>query len=130
MTYPIMLGDEEIGKAQVERRGLYWYFRCCCRFSGEVMLRLQVCCGAVCENLGIPVPENGVFRLDKRISVRSLPQGAWFVRAVPRHGALGGCFVPISPTEPFEYLHRLEGAYLQRREGVLGAILPDQSSNG
>lgn len=130
MTYPIMLGDEEIGKAQVERRGLYWYFRCRCRFSGEVMLRLQICCGEVCENLGIPVPENGVFRLDKRISVRSLPQGTWSVRAVPSHGPLGERFVPISPTEPFAYLHLLEGAYLQRRGGVVGAVLTDQSSSG
>ena len=131
MTYPIMFGDENVGSAAVEQRGLYWYFRCRCCFGGQAVMRLVLRVGDREENLGIPVPDNGVFRLDKRIAVRSLPKGQWRIFAVPKHGALDGKFVPISPEEPFGYLHRLENAYFLRKGDLPGAVISvDQNSNG
>ena len=119
-TYPILRGGESIGQAFVEKQGLYYHFTCKCDLSGEVIYRLTVSCGDKCENLGVPVPENGEFVLVTRIPVSRLGQGDLVVRAVPKHGDLEGMFIPISPEEPFRYLDRLENAVAERRGQQLG----------
>ena len=122
-TYPIFRGGEPIGEAVVEKRGLYYWFSCRCVLSGEVIYRLTVSSGDSCENLGIPVPENGEFALKARIPASRLGQGALTVRAVPKHGQLEGKFIPISPDEPFAYLRQLEKAVFEKRNGQAGILL-------
>ncbi len=119
-TYPILRGGESIGQASVEKQGLYYRFSCRCDLSGEVIYRLTVSCGEKCENLGVPVPENGAFVLTARIPVSRLGQGEPVIRAVPRHGKLEGLFIPLSPEEPFRYIDRLENAVAERRGQQLG----------
>lgn len=124
-VYEVLLGGQSIGKAQVERQGLYYRFSCRCRFSGEVIYKLEVTCGDRTESLGIPVPEGGAFVLNTRVPVKRLGEGAPRFRAVPRHGALRGQFVPLSPEEPFAYLSRLQNAFLEIRDGRPGIVLRD-----
>ncbi len=121
--YPIMLSSQEIGQAEVTRQGLYYHFSCRCRLSGEIICRLAAVCGDKMENLGVPVPENGYFVLQKKVPVSKLKEGPLGVRVVPRHPEPGGKFVPIRSEEPFAYLSRLKNAYLQRRDGELGIVL-------
>lgn len=120
----ILLGGQAIGTARVAREGLYFCFRCRCRLSGEVVYRLQVRCGDNKENLGIPVPQNGAFELNTRIPAKKLGSGRMVVEAVPKKVEWEGVFVPLSPEEPFKYLRRLEGAFLQVRNGQVGILLP------
>ena len=122
-VYPIELSGREIGQAEVTRQGLYYHFSCRCRLTGEVICRLAVVCGDKMESLGVPVPENGYFVLQKKVPVSKLKAGDLRVRVVPRHPQLEGKFVPICPEEPFAYLSRLKDAYLQRRSGVLGIVI-------
>ena len=120
----ILLGGQAIGTARVVKEGLYFSFRCRCRLSGEVVYRLQVRCGDNKENLGIPVPQNGAFELNTRIPAKKLGSGRMVVEAVPKKVEWEGVFVPLSPEEPFKYLRRLEGAFLQVRNGQVGILLP------
>jgi hypothetical protein len=122
-TYEIMLGGESVGQAVVRRQGLYYRFSCRCDLSGEVIYRITVTCGGKSESLGIPVPKNGEFYLDTRLAASRLGEGEPKFAAVPRRPDLGGMFVPISPEEPFRYLHRLENAYLARKDGQLGIVI-------
>ncbi len=119
----ILLGGRSIGVAQVRREGLYYCFDCRCRLSGEVLYRLTVRCGERTENLGIPVPEGGRFVLRTRIPVKRLGEGELLIRAEPKHGELGGKFIPLSPEEPFRYLRRLQDAFLQVRDGQVGIVI-------
>lgn len=121
--YPIELSGREIGQAEVTRQGLYYHFTCRCRLTGEVICRLAAVCGDQMENLGVPVPENGYFVLQKNVPVSKLKDGNLRVRVVPRHPQLDGNFIPIRPEEPFAYLSRLKDAYLQRRGGQLGIVI-------
>lgn len=121
--YPIELSGREIGQAEVTRQGLYYHFTCRCRLTGEVICRLAAVCGDQMENLGVPVPENGYFVLQKNVPVSKLKDGNLRVRVVPRHPQLDGKFIPIRPEEPFAYLSRLKDAYLQRRGGQLGIVI-------
>lgn len=124
-TYEIMLGGESVGQAVVRREGLYYRFSCRCDLSGEVIYRITVTCGGKSESLGIPVPKNGEFYLDTRLAASRLGEGEPKFAAVPRRPDLGGMFVPISPEEPFRYLHRLENAFLARKDGQLGIVIPE-----
>ena len=121
--YDILLGGQPVGKAAVQRKGLYYEFDCRCDFTGEVMYRLWVRCGEHSENLGIPVPEDGKFRLTARIPVKRLGDGRLEFSAVPKHADLTGKFIPLSPEEPFRYLCRLQEAVLQVRDGKVGVVI-------
>lgn len=122
-TYPILRGGETIGHAVVERKGLYYHFSCRCDLSGEVIYRLTVSCGDRSENLGIPVPGENGFVLNTRLPVNKLGQGEMTLRAVPKHSALGGKFIPVSPDEPFAYLRQIEKAVYEKRNGQPGIVL-------
>ena len=124
-TYEIMLGGESVGQAVVRRQGLYYRFSCRCDLSGEVIYRITVTCGGKSESLGIPVPKNGEFYLDTRLAASRFGEGEPKFAAVPRRPDLGGMFVPISPEEPFRYLHRLENAFLARKDGQVGIVIPE-----
>lgn len=130
MELDIMLGGQAIGRAQIEKEGLYYRFSCCCNLSGEVVYRLSVRCGEKTENLGIPVPQNGRFELNTRIPVKRLGSGEMQIFAVPKHAQPEGNFVPLSPEEPFRYLKRLENAFLQVRDGQVGLVIPVRSDPG
>ena len=120
MEYGITLGGQEIGKASLQRQGLYYAISCRCRLSGEVVYKVTVGCGEHTESLGILVPEGGAFVLNTRIPIKRLGEGELHFQAVPRHTELRGTFIPVSPESPFAYISRLENAFLEVRNGQPG----------
>lgn len=127
-TYPVYLGGETVGKAEIERQGLYLRISCRCRFSGAVIYKLLLRCGSGEENLGVLVPEGDGFCLSTRIPVKRLGEGEPSFRAVPRHTGAAGRFVPVYPDEPFAYLTELKNAYLEIRGGQMGVRLPSEGN--
>ena len=125
MEYEILLGGQGIGKAKVDRQGLYYAISCRCRLSGEVVYKVTVSCGENTESLGILVPEGGAFVLTTRIPIKRLGEGTLMFHAVPRHTQIQGRFMPVTPEEPFAYLSRLGNAFMEVRNGQVGVILSD-----
>ena len=124
-TYPVMLGGQVVGEAKVHREGLYLVFSCACSFSGEMFYKLTVRDDNHSEELGIPVPERGRFRLyTKRPAKHFAGELSFF--AQPKHSPLGGKFIPLSPEEPFAYMHRLMDAYLAVHAGQVGLVIPEE----
>ncbi len=121
----ILLGGQTIGQAQVTREGMYYRIYCRCRLSGEVAYKVQVQCGDNIQDLGLLAPENGAFCLTCRIPMKHLGEGEMRFTAIPRSVQTLGEFVPISVDEPFAYLARLENAYLERRNGIIGIRFSD-----
>ena len=121
-TYDVMLGSEKRGTVTVTAQGLYWIIRCSCRLYSQVMQELVAQVGHRRVKLGLLVPEGEVYCLHTRISRKELPQWDGFALQ-PRHSKLEEGFYPVHPEEPFAYLHRLEDAYLARKEGKLGLML-------
>lgn len=124
--YDILRGGEAIGQADINREGLYYRFSCRCRLSGEVICRLKVTWEDKEENLGILIPDGNGFSLNVRIPVSRVGKGKPVFHVLPRHGKPDDRFIPISPETPFQYLHRLQDAYLQVREGQPGIVLKDE----
>ncbi len=126
VEYPVMLGKERVGTVDVTKSGLYARFSCRCKLSGEVICALEMRCGAQTEKLGILVPEGKHFALDTKVPLKRIGAGEMVFRIVPRHSERSGQFVPIYPDEPFAYISRLKDAFLERRDGIVGARIPQE----
>ena len=121
--YEVFQGGKVVGMVNVYREGLYCHFSCRCRPVGSEMQRLWMICGEMETDLGLCVPMDGKFGTEKRIPVRQCGTGT--PKFVLRHkdDILRGKFIPLSPEEPFRYIHRLENAFLERKGTRLGIVL-------
>ena len=126
MDYEIYFGKNKAGRVQVTREGLYYRFFCRCKLSGDVVCRLLVRCGDQQESLGVVVPVEDGFGLEKRLPVKHLGEGDMEFFLMPKIDRIGGKFVPIYPEEPFSYIARLMDAFLARQNGQVGAVLPEE----
>lgn len=123
--YDVMMGDKAVGKAEVEREGLYYRIRVRCSLSGDVLYKVLCRCGGSEVNLGVLVPVDGAFGLETRQSIKKLGEGDLRFVALPRHTEMRGKFVPLSPEEPFRYISRLKDSFLTRRNGTTGLIIKE-----
>ena len=121
-TYEIKQGGSSVGQVCVERQGLYYRFVCRCRLAGGIY-RLVVSCGGKREDLGILVPLEEGFGLEKRIPVTRMGEGKPEFLLMCKENVRKEKFVSVYPEEPFSYMARLKDAYLERREGQLGILL-------
>ena len=124
-TYEILLGTKPVGSMTVCRQGLYYHFSGRCRLSGEGVCRLQLICGDLQENLGVLIPVDGAFGLEKKLPVRRFSAGIPQFQVLPNHRRTGEKFVPIYPEEPVAYMTRLKDAFLENRNGQVGIVFKD-----
>lgn len=123
-TYPVLLGEEEIGKVTVFPQGLYYRISCRCRLTGEVIYKLAAARDGERVSLGVCVPMEGLFGLETRLPKKRLGEKAPEFWVIPKGGELPG-FVPLSPEEPFSYICRLKNAYLANKDGKIGVVFRD-----
>ena len=130
----VNLNGKPAGKVQVLRQGLYYAFHCRCERIREQIHRLVVICGDRQENLGILVPMDGVFGLDKKLPIKQIGEGKMTFVLLPKQEIRKETFVAIYPEEPFAYLSRLKSSFLEIRDGQIGISIqcpaPDQQGNG
>ena len=121
--YEVFQDGEPVGTVEVRREGLYWCFICRCQPIHRDMIRLWMICGGKETDLGLCVPMDGGFGTEKRIPAKQCGPGE--PRFCLRHkdDILRGKYIPLSPEEPFQYIHRLETAFLERRGTRLGIVI-------
>ena len=121
--YEVFQNGEVVGTVEAIREGLYFRFVCRCQPSDRDMIRLWMICGEQETDLGLCVPLDGGFGTEKRIPAKQCGPGA--PRFCLRHkdDTRRGKFIPLSPEEPFQYIHRLETAFLERRGLKVGIVL-------
>lgn len=124
-NYGVFFGNQQVGKVQVQRQGLYYRFICRCRLSGEGMYRLFISCGGDQVSLGIVVPMGDGFGLETRLPVKRFREGEPEFSLIPKQEAAVGQFAPIIPEEPFAYIERLKSSFLVRKYGQMGIMLED-----
>lgn len=118
--YPVTLGHASVGKVTVDQEGLYCRVRCSCLLPEPGIYRLMAGSG---ENLGILVPRDGSFVLDRKIPAKQLRTGgtSFFLR--PKDAPEKDHFAPIVPEEPFAYISRLKDSFLEARDGQVGITI-------
>ena len=121
--YEVFQNGEVVGTVEANREGLYIRFSCRCQPVHRDMIRLWMICGEQEIDLGLCVPMDGGFGTEKRIPAKQCGPGAPRFCLRHKEDTLRGKFVPLSPEEPFQYIHRLETAFLQRRGTQLGIVI-------
>lgn len=86
-TYAIVFEGAPVGTAKRQRQGLYCRFCCRCRLPDEGLYRIHAICGEIREDLGICVPMDGGFGMDKRIPAKRLGEGELSFELVPKDWA-------------------------------------------
>ena len=122
-TYEISQGAKPIGSVTVQRQGLYYHFSGRCVLTGDVVCKIVVKCADKQENLGVLVPMDGKFGIEKKLPVKRLGEGTPQFRILPKHEKMEGKFVPIYPEEPFSYMAKLKDAFLAHQAGQLGIVI-------
>ena len=124
-TYEIRRGNDVVGTATVEKQGLYYRFFCQCQIQGQGMRRILVSCGKTRIDLGICVPLEDVFGLEKKVPCKQLGEGMPEFQLLPKYPDVKGKFIPVYPDEPFAYMSRLKDAYLSVRDGQPGIVIAE-----
>ncbi len=124
-TYDVKIGDIKVGEVAVEKQGLYYRFSCRCHLSGKTMHRAVVICGGVRVDLGICVPVDGRFGVDKKLPCKNFAPGKPEFLLLPKGNERSGKFVPVYPEEPFAYMSKLKNAFLEIRDGQAGILITE-----
>ena len=124
-SYDICQGADKVGTAVVTREGLYYRISCRCRFGGEPMRRILMTIGDCQTDLGVCIPIDGRFGLEKRIPCKNLAAGTPEFRLMPKYRRTDRIFVPVYPEEPFAYMARLKDAFLEIRDGQMGVLIKE-----
>ena len=85
----------------------------------------MVHCNGKRENLGVLVPCQNGFTLEKRVPVKQLSGAAPSFLITAHHESAEGKFVPVCPEVPFRYISRLRNACLVYRNGQAGILIDD-----
>ena len=122
--YEVFLGEQTVGTVDVVREGLYLRFSCRCRPVDREVIRLWMSCGEREMDLGLCVPMDEEFGTEKSIPIRQCGTGMPMFFLRHKDDTRRGKFIPLSPEEPFRYIHRLERAFLERRGERVGIVVP------
>ena len=83
-TYDITHEGAPVGSAQMEKQGLYYVFSCRCRLPEEGLYRIHAVNGETREDLGICIPVDGVFGMDKKVPQKRIGEGMLTFELVPK----------------------------------------------
>lgn len=90
--------------------------------SGELVYRLKIHFPGKEVNLGVLIPADDGFSLEKSLPVSHFSQVPTGFTVCVKHSELSGRFAPIYPEEPFSYIEHLKNAYLAKKNDQLGII--------
>ena len=110
-NYDVFYGQDKIGKASVEREGLYYHFRCQCDQPSDGIYYGILQTENRQFNLGVCIPENGRFCAYKRIPVKEF-ENENFKFCLITKDAKRKMLVAVDKDKPFGYLQDLESASL------------------
>lgn len=119
-----------IGKANVQREGLYYRIFCTFFPEREGIYRILMHCGEEKIDLGIGLPALSGFELLKKIPVKQIPEGEYRFSVVSEANEKRTVFVPLCATEPFREIRRLRCGKFQSEHGIPGIRFPVQDTQG
>lgn len=122
-TWTVYWEDKPVGTCRMEQQGLYCRIRCrCSRISDEIW-RLLFCGNGETLDLGILVPVDGGFGLDRKLPLKNLPSGEPAFLISRQQHMEDGKFIPVHSDKPFEYLSKIANMRFCRRNGEAGVLL-------
>lgn len=122
-TQDVIWSDKKVGEISVEKIGLYHLIKCRCQLPYGPIYRLSAIADNKAVDLGILVPQNGLFQLMKRLPVKSLGEDRHSFYITDGSAKREGDFVPIDPNKPFANLAEISNSRFTVRNGTAGVSL-------
>ena len=106
---PIKLDNKIIGKAEVEKSGLYYIIEASCCFENDGIHKLWISSAYSCLLLGTCIPKEGKFTLSKRVPTKAIGEGHMeiFAQEPKKHLRIHVC-----DSKPFPDLSKLKDSIL------------------
>lgn len=124
-VYDVGFMQQKAGQVTLKKEGLYWRIFCRLENLEKGYYRLSVNNGCCVFDLGLCVPVSNGFGMNTTVPIKRIgEEGLTFFLESGKSGKQE-LFVPIRAEEPFAYLQRLEKAYLDRKDGILGLRFRD-----
>lgn len=123
--YPVFFCDQNVGAANISVCGLYMQISCNCRLPDQKIYKLYAQCNGSKIPLGVMVPKNGVFVLEKRIPVKNFEDTEMrFVILQYREVSDENAYFVLQ-NKPFAQLAELtQNAFLQEDTGKIKIVIP------
>lgn len=146
-TFDITYEGMPVGTAQAEKQGLYYKFSCRCKMPDDGIYRIHILSNHQREDLGICVPMDDCFGMDKAVPAKRLEGDDLRFELIPKDWKPQELvpmpqeesdavpetqtqppeaeeqFVPVREEEPFEFLDQLEDAVLEIQSDEVGILL-------
>lgn len=121
-SYNIMLNECVVGIAEIETEGLYLTIKAQCSPPDMQIYKLILMCGSKRTDLGICVPEDDFFSINKRIQRKLIGEGTLRFFLEIREDQRSTQFVQINSEGPFDYLDCLPSARFEKRGEACGVV--------
>ena len=128
-VYSIYFGREAIGRATVERQGLYYQIECACERLRKEPYRIFISCEDRTTDLGICIPCGSGFALRTKKSVRQIGEGELCFHCDADRRLADTEFYPLDSQKPFTQLSKLPFACLEYRDGTAGLRFTNRSQD-
>lgn len=115
--YDVKYEGQTVGSVTVSKEGLYYRFSCRCKPRKTALYKLTVFCDGRTTDIGICVPQENGFGLDKQIPVKRVGEGDMKFQLMPRGQSISKRKVPLIPGAPFAYISELEHSHLILNNG-------------
>ena len=125
-NYDITYDGASVGTAQWEKQGLYYRFSCRCNLPDEGLYRIHVLCGDKHVDLGICVPMEGAFGMDKKIPVKNIGSGEMTFRLLPKDWKQMRIVYDAQPEEMPEVQHTEETVVEPQQEAAADSQNPEE----
>lgn len=123
-TYSVYLHNKPVGEAHVTPQGLYYNISCSCDLDKNQIYEVILCGKEIKQNLGILAPENGRLNLVKKMPAKRFIDSEVSFCVVERGKQDANVFFPVCEESPFDYIDRLQDAFLSKKDGTVGICIP------
>lgn len=117
-TYPVYYHEQIVGTANLTKEGMHWCIYCHCQYPLNGRLAIKIQKESECVDLGLCVPYENGFGLQKRVSVKILGQGSLRFLLEKQEKRK---FIPISV--PFAHIAKIPKGNLRTENGKYGVYI-------
>lgn len=119
----VYLDHQVAGFGEITKQGLYYNFHCRCKLADNKVYRLTAVCGERTVDLGICVPYEDGFGVDKRVSIKTIGTDKIGMYLSTEQEKNDRTFVALNEEKPFEAMEYLMTAKFERRGDTAGLMI-------
>ena len=120
--FPIYYGNRELGKATLDKQGLYYRILCKCNIPTDALCTIHLQTNEKDINLGTCIRVGNQYIIDTKIPIKHVQNNDLKFCILPKNAESSSEFIPIEENSPFPNLQRLDKGRMRRQDGRAGIV--------